>query len=147
MGKVLSPQFYVYISTTLMEENTQAQQSEMVDINVFLKDPALVEKINNRINAYNRRVLPKEVADKFPQARFRRTPENSIIEAGNFNAMWFIDEFLRIISKTSSQPKSIRICVEFYVVTSMRELYYENLKKQKENGNKEESGSKSTHTE
>lgn len=130
-----------------MEESTQAQQSELVDINVFLKDPALVEKINNRINAYNRRVLPKDVTNKFPQTRFRRTPEDNIIDAGNFNAMWFIDEFLRITSKTSSQSKSIRTCVELYVVTSMQELYYENLKKQKENGNKEESGSKSTHTE
>ena len=110
----------------------------MVDINVFLKDPALVKKINDRINRYNKRSIPKEVLDKIPNLRFKRNPEDNIIEAGNFNAMWFIDEFLKTTSKTSTLPRAIRTCVEVYVVTSMQELYYENLKKKKD-GNKEES--------
>lgn len=130
-----------------MQENNQTPQEGMVDINVFLKDPALVEKINDRINRYNKRSIPKEVLDKIPNPRFKRGPEDNIKDAGNFNAMWFIDEFLRIMSKTSSSPKSIRTCVESYVVTSMQELYYQNLKKQKENGNKEESGSEGAHAE
>lgn len=124
----------------MAENNIQAQQEELVDINVFLKDPALVNKINNRINRYNLRPAPEK------GLRYKRTPEDAIKEAGNFNAMWFIDEFLKTTSKTSTLPKAIRTCVEVYVVTSMQELYYENLKKKaeeakKENkdGNKEES--------
>ena len=104
----------------------------MVDINVFLKDPELVKKINKKINIYNHRPAPSK------GTRYKRTPEDNIIEAGNFNAMWFIDEFLKTTSKTSTLPKAIRTCVEVYVVTSMQELYYENLKKKKD-GNKEES--------
>ena len=121
-----------------MQENNQTPQEGMVDINVFLKDPALVKKINDRINRYNKRSIPKEVLDKIPNLRFKRNPEDNIIEAGNFNAMWFIDEFLKTTSKTSTLPRAIRTCVEVYVVTSMQELYYENLKKKKD-GNKEES--------
>ena len=114
------------------------QQEEMVDINVFLKDPALVEKINNRIGIYNRRPAPHK------DMRWKRTPEDSFIEAGNFNAMWLIDEFLRITAKNSSLSKSQRDCVNRYVVGAMQELYFENLKKKAEeakNG-KEESGDK-----
>ena len=128
----------------MKENNTnQPQEDGMVDINVFLKDPALVKKLNNKINAYNLRPHPKE------GLRYRRTPEDNIISAGNFNAMWFIDEFLKITSKTSTLPRSIRTCVEVYVVTSMQELYYEDMKKQaKENKDvsKKESGSKGAHT-
>lgn len=129
-----------------MSENIQTPNNGMVDINVFLKDPALVEKLNKRINIYNSRTIPKAITIEFPLTRFKRTPEDNIIDAGNFNAMWFIDEFIKIISKTSNSSASIRKCVESYVVTSMQELYYENLKKNKD-GNKEESGSESTHAE
>lgn len=116
----------------MAEEKVNTQENGMVDINVFLKDPELVKKINKRINRYNHRPYPE------PGRRYKRTPEDSIIEAGNFNAMWFIDEFLKTTSKTSTLPRAIRTCVEVYVVTSMQELYYENLKKKKD-GNKEES--------
>lgn len=121
-----------------------AKEANAVDINTFLKDPVLVEKINNRINAYNSRNLPKKLRDK--GLRFKRRPEDNIRDAGNFNAMWFIDEFIKITSRTSNSPRSIRDCVEAYVVTSMQELYYENLKKQ-DNGNQEESRGESAHTE
>lgn len=120
-----------------MQENNAIPNKGMVDINVFLKDPGLVNKINSKINKYNFRPAP----DK--GLRYKRTPEDSIIEAGNFKAMWFIDEFLHIMAKDSKLPRSIRSCVELYVVTSMQELYYENLKKN-QNGNKEKSRGKST---
>ena len=105
----------------------------MVDINTFLKDPGLVHKLNHRINKYNNRPNPE--AD----SRYKRNPEDRIKEGGNFNAMWFIDEFIKTLSKTSTLPRAVRNCVEVYVVTSMQELYYENLKKAKENGNEKKS--------
>lgn len=118
-----------------MEKNKEVKLEEgMVDINTFLKDPALVNKLNIRINKYNSRPSPKG------DLRYKRNPEDRIKEAGNFNALWFIDEFLKTLSKTSTLPTAIRKCVEVYVVTSMQELYYENLiKKAKENGNEKKS--------
>ena len=117
-------------------QNTKVNEEGLVDINVFLKDPALVQKLNNKINRYNNRPRPSK------GNRYKRNPEDIIKESGNFNAMWFIDEFLKTTAKTSTMPRSIRTCVEVYVVTSMQELYYENLKRKQEeqkNGNKEES--------
>lgn len=116
------------------------QQEEMVDIDVFLKDPALVEIINDSIIAYNSRpsVLEKGL-------RYKRTPEDSFMEANNFNAMWLIDEFLKITAKKSTLSAAQRKCVNIYVVGAMQELYYLNLKKKTEeakNGNKEEGGDK-----
>ena len=121
----------------MAKENTQ--QGEMVDIDVFLKDPALVEILNGSITAYNSRpsVLEKNL-------RYKRTPEDSFIEANNFNAMWLIDEFLKIIAKKSTLSAAQRECVNRYVVGAMQKLY-RNLKKKTEeakNGNKEESGDK-----
>lgn len=121
----------------MAKENTQ--QGEMVDIDVFLKDPALVEIINGSITAYNLRPVPKN------NLRYRRTPEDSFIEANNFNAMWLIDEFLKITAKKSTLSAAQRECVNRYVVGAMQKLYYQNLKKKTEeakNGNKEESGDK-----
>lgn len=121
----------------MAKENTQ--QGEMVDIDVFLKDPALVEIINGSITAYNLRPVPKN------NLRYRRTPEDSFIEANNFNAMWLIDEFLKITAKKSTLSAAQRECVNSYVVGAMQKLYYQNLKKKTEeakNGNKEESGDK-----
>lgn len=121
----------------MAKENTQ--QGEMVDIDVFLKDPALVEIINGSITAYNLRSVPKN------NLRYRRTPEDSFIEANNFNAMWLIDEFLKITAKKSTLSAAQRECVNRYVVGAMQKLYYQNLKKKTEeakNGNKEESGDK-----
>lgn len=121
----------------MAKENTQ--QGEMVDIDVFLKDPALVEIINGSITAYNSRPVPKN------NLRYRRTPEDSFIEANNFNAMWLIDEFLKITAKKSTLSAAQRECVNRYVVGAMQKLYYQNLKKKTEeakNGNKEESGDK-----
>lgn len=121
----------------MAKENTQ--QGEMVDIDVFLKDPALVEIINGSISAYNLRPVPKN------NLRYKRTPEDSFIEANNFNAMWLIDEFLKITAKKSTLSAAQRECVNRYVVGAMQELYYRNLKKKAEeakNGNKEESGDK-----
>lgn len=121
----------------MAKENTQ--QGEMVDIDVFLKDPALVEIINGSITAYNLRPVPKN------NLRYRRTPEDSFIEANNFNAMWLIDEFLKITAKKSTLSAVQRECVNRYVVGAMQKLYYQNLKKKTEeakNGNKEESGDK-----
>lgn len=121
----------------MAKENTQ--QWEMVDIDVFLKDPALVKIINGSIIAYNLRPVPKN------NLRYRRTPEDSFIEANNFNAMWLIDEFLKITTKKSTLSAAQRECVNRYVVGAMQKLYYQNLKKKTEeakNGNKEESGDK-----
>lgn len=121
----------------MAKENTQ--QGEMVDIDAFLKDPALVEIINGSITAYNLRPVPKN------NLRYRRTPEDSFIEANNFNAMWLIDEFLKITTKKSTLSAAQRECVNRYVVGAMQKLYYQNLKKKTEeakNGNKEESGDK-----
>lgn len=120
----------------MAKENTQ--QGEMVDINVFLKDPALVEIINGSITAYNLRPAPKK------NFRYKRTPEDSFIEANNFNAMWLIDEFLKITAKKSTLSAAQRECVNRYVVGAMQKLY-QNLKKKAEeakNGNKEEGGDK-----
>ena len=121
----------------MAKENTQ--QGEMVDINVFLKDPALVEIINGSITAYNLRSTPKN------NLRYKRTPEDSFIEANNFNAMWLIDEFLKITAKKSTLSAAQRECVNRYVVGAMQKLYYRNLKKKAEedkNVNKEEGGDK-----
>lgn len=121
----------------MAKENTQ--QGEMVDIGVFLKDPALVEILNGSITAYNSRPVPKK------NLRYRRTPEYSFIETNNFNAMWLIDEFLKITTKKSTLSAAQRECVNRYVVGAMQKLYYQNLKKKTEeakNGNKEESGDK-----
>lgn len=121
----------------MAKENTQ--QGEMVDIDVFLKDPALVEIINGSITAYNLRPVPKN------NLRYKRNPEDSFIEANNFNAMWLIDEFLKITAKKSTLSAVQRECVNRYVVGAMQKLYYQNLKKKTEeakNGNKEESGDK-----
>ena len=121
----------------MAKENTQ--QGEMVDIDVFLKDPALVEIINGSITAYNLRPTPKN------NLRYKRTPEDSFIEANNFNAMWLIDEFLKITAKKSTLSTAQRECVNRYVVGAMQKLYYQNLKKKAEeakNGNKEEGGDK-----
>lgn len=121
----------------MAKENTQ--QGEMVDIDAFLKDPALVGIINGSIIAYNLRPVPKN------NLRYRRTPEDSFIEANNFNAMWLIDEFLKITTKKSTLSAAQRECVNRYVVGAMQKLYYQNLKKKTEeakNGNKEESGDK-----
>ena len=109
-------------------------QPEMVSLEDFLKDPKLVTKLENKIYAYQHRTIPEE-ALKFG-AKFKRTPEDSIIEANNFNANWFIEEFTRITNKASTQPRAIRACVETYVVTCMQEIYYENLHKK----TKEENG-------
>lgn len=122
----------------MAKENTQ--HGEMVDIGVFLKDPALVEILNGSITAYNSRpsVLEKNL-------RYKRTPEDSFIEANNFNAMWLIDEFLKITAKKSTLSAAQRECVNRYVVGAMQKLYDRNLKKKTEeakNGNKEESGDK-----
>lgn len=122
----------------MAKENTQ--QGEMVDIGVFLKDPALVEILNGSITAYNSRpsVLEKGL-------RYKKTPEDSFIKANNFNAMWLIDEFLKIITKKSTLSAAQRECVNRYVVGAMQKLYGRNLKKKTEeakNGNKEESGDK-----
>lgn len=121
----------------MAKENTQ--QEEMVDIGVFLKDPALVEILNGSITAYNSRpsVLEKGL-------RYKKTPEDSFIKANNFNAMWLIDEFLKITTKKSTLSAAQRECVNRYVVGAMQKLY-RNLKKKTEeakNGNKEESGDK-----
>lgn len=122
----------------MAKENTP-QQEEMVDIGVFLKDPALVEILNGSITAYNSRpYLEKNL-------RYNRTPEDSFIEANNFNAMWLIDEFLKITTKKSTLSAAQRECVNRYVVGAMQKLYDRNLKKKTEeakNGNKEESGDK-----
>ena len=121
----------------MAKENTQ--QGEMVDIDVFLKDPALVEIINGSISTYNLRPVPKN------NLRYKRTPEDSFIEANNFNAMWLIDEFLKITAKKSTLSAAQRECVNRYVVGAMQELYYRNLKKKAEeakDGNKEEGGDK-----
>ena len=122
----------------MAKENTP-QQEEMVDIGVFLKDPALVEILNGSITAYNSRPsLEKNL-------RYNRTPEDSFIEANNFNAMWLIDEFLKITTKKSTLSAAQRECVNRYVVGAMQKLYDRNLKKKTEeakNGNKEESGDK-----
>ena len=122
----------------MAKENTP-QQEEMVDIGVFLKDPALVEILNSSITAYKSRpYLEKNL-------RYNRTPEDSFIEANNFNAMWLIDEFLKITTKNSTLSAAQRECVNRYVVGAMQKLYDRNLKKktaEAKNGNKEESGDK-----
>lgn len=130
-----------------MEENIK-QSEGMVDIQTFLNDPNLVKKINGKINAYNLRPgpsLPK--GSKYNGTlRYRRTPEDELIKQGNFNALFMIDEFIKTLSKTSKLSRSLRTCVEVYVVSAMQELYYESLKA-KENGSKEESGDQGSNEE
>lgn len=125
-----------------MENNTPVE-NQQIDISILIKDPRLVDKISAKINKYNFRPALGN------GRRYKRTPEDHIIEAGNFNAMWFIDEFLKTISKTSTLSKAIRDCVGVYVVTSMQELYFDIVKESKKaeetkNGNKKKSRGKST---
>lgn len=113
-----------------MEHHNEKLTNEMVDIQVFLKDPALVTEINRMINHYHttHQLDPEpRFARKY---RWKRTPEDSFIENFNFNAMYMIDQFLRITSKTSNLPKSQRDCINYYVVSAMQQLYWKNKQKE-----------------
>lgn len=112
-------------------------ENESVDLQSFLQDPKLVTKVNNNINAYNLRPAPPK------GMRYRHSPEDELIAQDNFNAMYMIDEFVRIVAKQSSLSKRLRDCISAYVVNAIQKLYKERLeekKKEAENGNKEESG-------
>lgn len=108
-------------------------EQEQINLEEIIKDPTLIATIQEELGRYK---------VKYYNLTHKRTPLYALVESNNYNANYFLDEFLKITSKQCNLPKGQRDTIVEIVGESMHRVWLRN----KRNGNKKESGSKDPDT-
>lgn len=101
-------------------------EPEQISLDEILKDPTLTGTISEELDRYKIRF--------YNPGNYKRTPLYSLVESNNYNANYFLDEFLKITSKQCKLPRGQRNIIVEIVGESMHRVWLRN----KQNGNQKE---------
>lgn len=109
-------------------------ENEQIDILNIIKDPQLKKAVEDKMRSIK--------VVYYNPGIYKRTPLYNLVESNNYNANFFIDEFLKITTKECKLPKGQRDIIVSVVGEAMHYVWLKN----KRNGNKEKGGSESSDT-
>ena len=109
-------------------------EQEQINLEEIIKDPTLMNTLSDKLTQYKTLY--------YSPGEYKRTPLYNLIESQNYNANYFLDEFLKITAKQCKLPKGQRDIIVAIVGDAMHYVWLRN----KRNGNKKESGGKDPNT-